>query len=112
MDILFQTTKMAKVCNSSQERVREFGPERAKRLGLRLDQMSAAASLQVFKTVHPRCHQLTGNRGGQWSADLDGPYRLIFEIADDPIPLDEHENINLAEVRKVRIINIADTHAN
>jgi proteic killer suppression protein len=102
---------MAKICNSGQERVKAFGPERAKKVGLRLDQMRAAMSLQVFKTVHPRCHSLTGDRNGQWSADLDGPYRLIFEIADDPIPLDEHGNINLAQVRKVRIIDVADTHA-
>ena len=112
MDVLFSTTKMAKTCNSSQERIREFGPERAKKVGLRLDQMRVAQSLQLFKTVHPRCHSLTGNRDGQWSADLDGPYRLIFEVADDPIPLDANGNIDLAEVRKVRIIQIADTHAN
>ncbi len=111
MDILFDTTNLAKTYSGSQERVREFGPERAKRLRIRLDQMRAASNLLDFKAVHPRCHPLTGNRAGQWSADLDGPYRLIFEIADDPIPVDAHDNINLAEVKKVRIIEIADTHA-
>ena len=88
-----------------------FGPERAKKVGLRLDQMRASANLKVFKAVHQRCHPLTGDRAGQWSADLDGPYRLIFEIADDPLPRDEHGNIDIAEVQKVRIINVADTHA-
>ncbi len=111
MDILFSTTKMAKTCNSSKELVTAFGPERAKKVGLRLDQMRASASLQVFRGVHPRCHRLTGDRAGQWSADLDGPYRLIFEIADEPIPVDDHGNIVLEEVRKVRIIHVADTHA-
>jgi proteic killer suppression protein len=77
---------------------------------MRLDQMRAADNLQVFKTVHPRCHMLTGDRAGQWSADLDGPYRLIFEIADEPVPLDDHGTINLEDVRKVRIIHVADTH--
>lgn len=111
MDILFGDNKMAKACNSSRERVKTFGPEQAKKLGIRLDQMRASASLQIFKTVHPRCHQLTGDRGGQWSADLDGPYRLIFEIADEPIPKDSHGSISITEVQKVRIINVADTHA-
>lgn len=111
MDILFDTTKLARVYSGSPERAREFGPERAKRLGIRLDQMRAAANLLDFKAVHPRCRSLTGNRAGQWSADLDGPYRLIFEIADDPVPVDAHDSINLAEVKKVRIIEIADTHA-
>ncbi len=110
MDIVFQTTKLAKSCNSDKDRVIEFGPERAKRLGRRLDQMRAASSLQVFKAVHARCHPLIGDRAGQWSADLDHPYRLIFEIADEPIPEDEHGNIDLSKVRKVRVIEIADTH--
>jgi plasmid maintenance system killer protein len=67
--------------------------------------------LKEFRDVHPRCHQLKTDRRGEWSADLDGPYRLIFEIADDPPPLDSNGAIALAEVRKVRIINVADTHA-
>jgi len=103
---------MTKACNDSKERIKVFGPERAKKLGIRLDQMRVSSSLQVFKSVHPRCHPLTGNRAGQWSADLDSPYRLLFEIADEPLPLDEYGNINLVEVRKVRIIDVADTHAN
>ena len=111
MDILFGTNKMAKICNSGQERVKTYGPERAKKVGLRLDQMRASANLQDFRSVHPRCHPLTGDRNGQWSADLDGPYRLIFEIADEPIPLNEHGNLDLAKVQKVRIIHVADTHA-
>ena len=110
MDILFDKQKMAKACNNAQSRVIEYGPERGRRVGLRLDQMRAAQNLTVFTNVHPRCHRLTGNREGQWSADLDGPYRLIFEIAEDPLPIDLHGNVDLSEVRKVRIIQIADTH--
>lgn len=110
MDIFFSTNRMSKACNSDKERVKSFGPEQAKRVGIRLDQMRASDCLQDFKTVHPRCHQLTGDRNGQWSADLDGPYRLIFEIADDPVPIDERGIISLSEVRRVRIINVADTH--
>ena len=110
VDILFRTTRLAKACNASTERVREFGPERAKRLGLRLDQMRASETLSTFRAVHPRCHRLTEDRAGQWSADLDGPYRLVFEIADDPIPVDDRGNIDLTAVRKVRITDVADTH--
>lgn len=110
MDIMFGNRQMARACNDSTERKRRFGPERATRLGIRLDQMRSSNTLAVFKLVHPRCHQLKANRSGQWSADLDGPYRLIFEIADDPIPLDDRGNVDAAAVRKVRIINVANTH--
>jgi proteic killer suppression protein len=101
---------MAKDMNDSKARVRKYGPERAKRLQLRLDQMRASATLSVFRRVHPRCHELTGDRKGQWSADLDGPYRLLFEVADDPIPKDAQGGIDPSAVRKVRIIDVTDTH--
>ncbi len=110
MDILFDKQKMAKACSSERDRVIEYGPERGRKIGLRLDQLRAAQNLFIFINVHPRCHRLTGNREGQWSADLDHPYRLLFEIADDPLPVDLYGNVDLSEVRKVRIIQIADTH--
>ncbi|MDQ2731430.1 MAG: killer suppression protein [Armatimonadota bacterium] len=101
---------MKKVCSASKEQITEFGPERAKRLRRRLDQMRASPSLAVFRLVHPRCHSLIGNRAGQWSADLDGPYRLLFEIADEPLPVDDNGGINFNEVQKVRILDVTDTH--
>ena len=110
MDIKFGSKKLERTCNEERERIRVFGPERAKRLGVRLDQMRFSENLAVFRSVHPRCHQLVGNRAGEWSADLDGPYRLIFEIDTEPLPLDEAGNIDLTKVQKVRITNVEDTH--
>jgi plasmid maintenance system killer protein len=110
VDILFRTTKMARACNTSRERAKEFGPVQAKLLGRRLDKLRHADSLKTFKAVHPRCHMLKEDRCGKWSADLNGPYRLIFEIAEEPVPTDSHGNIALAEVTKVRIIDVTDTH--
>ena len=110
MEILFQSKSMAKEMSDSTVRLRKYGPERARRLALRLDQMRASASLSVFRTVHPRCHPFTADRRGQWSADLDGPYRLVFEIADDPVPMDVHGNVDTAAVRRVRILDVTDRH--
>lgn len=110
MDIEFDGNKLTKCCNDSKERARKFGPERAKRLGRRLDQLRFADNLADFKTVHPRCHRLKEDRAGQWSADLDGPYRLIFVIADDPVPLADDGSIDLNKVTKVRVIDVEDTH--
>jgi proteic killer suppression protein len=110
VDILFRTTEMAKDMNDGKARVRKYGPERAKRIALRLDQMHASANLAVFRAVHARCHRLSGDRSGQWSADLDGPYRLIFEVADEPEPQDAYGRLDTAAVRRVRIIDVTDTH--
>lgn len=57
-----------------------------------------------------RCHQLDGNRKGQFSVDLEHPYRLIFAPNHNPIPELEDGGINLQAVTKIKIIEIVDTH--
>lgn len=42
--------------------------------------MRAAPTLEAMRNLPGRCHELRGNRGGQLSIDLDGPYRLLFEV--------------------------------
>ena len=51
-----------------------------------------------------------GNFKGKLSVDLDGPYRLIFEPADDPIPRKEDGGLDWSRVRSIRILKIEDTH--
>jgi proteic killer suppression protein len=57
-----------------------------------------------------RCHALTGDRDGQLSIDLDGPYRLIFEPADNPPPANEDGGLHWERVTAVRILAVEDTH--
>lgn len=58
----------------------------------------------------PRCHELTGDREGQLSVDLDHPYRLLFEPADDPIPIKPDMGLDWTRVTAVRILEVTDTH--
>lgn len=44
-----------------------------------------------------RCHQLVGNRKGEYAMDLVHPYRLVFEKDKE-------------DVKLVQIINIEDYH--
>ena len=110
MDILFKDPKMAKFFNSSKELVKTHGPERAKKIRLRLDQLSNAIHLKEYLSLQPRCHVLTGDLKGIWSSDLDKQYRLLFEVADDPIPIDSYNQLDLGKVKSVRIIDVTDTH--
>lgn len=112
MIVVFRTKKLDKQCNNETERQKAFGTERAKKIGLRLDQIRFSECLKDFIQVHPRCHPLKGDRQGQWSADLDHPYRLIFDIADEPIPREEQGGIDTSQVHAVKIIEVADTHGN
>jgi len=111
MRVTFTSGKLAKDCSSDRERLRRFGAERARKLKLRLDQMQAAASITELMTLPgTRCHQLSTDRDEQFSVDLDGPYRLIFEVDVDPVPRRQDAGIDLDAIDAVAVIEIADTH--
>lgn len=67
--------------------MKELGAGMARKLQQRLAELNAADVLSdISHLPPPRCHELTGKRAGQFSADLEHPYRLLFIPADDPIP--------------------------
>jgi plasmid maintenance system killer protein len=110
LDILFCNSKLEKECCNSKARQKKYGAERANRLGRRLDDLSAAANLAVMRTLPGRCHELTGDLKGQLAIDLDGPYRLIFESADEPPPVDDNGSLDWSGVTSIRILRIGDYH--
>ena len=111
LEVSFRGTQLAKLCTDKGLRQRKLGPERAKKLLLRLNQMSAAEDLGELMTLpQARCHQLSVDRDEQFSLDLDGPYRLIIEVTDRPIPRNADGGISLAVVKRVMVIDLTDTH--
>ncbi len=110
MEIAFAGKRMEKTCNESVSMVREYGPECAKKLKLRLTQLSAAVTLEDLRNASGRCHELTGNRSHQLSLDLQGPYRLIFEPADHEGTAKDDGGIDWSLVHAVVIIEVVDTH--
>ena len=70
----------------------------AELIHLRIDQLNAAETVEeMINFSIGRCHQLNGNREGQYALDLVHPYRLIFVKTDDQIQI-------------VKIIEIVDYH--
>lgn len=110
MDISFRDKKFEKQCNTFKLLQKEQGLDRAKRIKRRLDTLRAAAILADMIKLPGRCHELTGDRAGQLSLDLDHPYRLIFEPANDPIPRKEDGGIDWTKITAVRIIGVDNTH--
>jgi len=56
-----------------------------------------------------RLHELTGDRAGVLSLDLDGPYRLLFE----PVlsyALGPKGKVDWSRVACVKILAVEDTH--
>jgi plasmid maintenance system killer protein len=111
VEVSFIGAKLAKSCTDHRLRQRRYGAERAKKIVLRLNQLSAAEHLGEMMTLpQARCHQLSADRDEAFSLDLDGPYRMIVEIADMPVPRNRHGGVLLGEVRHVVVTDIVDTH--
>ncbi len=81
----------------------------AKVLGRRLDEIRAAKNLEVVRAFG-RCHELHGDRKGQFSMDLVHPQRLIFTAAEDPPPRKTDGGLNWSLITSVVILGIHDTH--
>jgi proteic killer suppression protein len=113
MKIFYQSNRMQKIHNNAKEMLKVYGPDRTKKLQHRLMNLKNATCLaDVFHIPGARCHQLVGNRKGQFSVDLDHPYRLLFIPANEPIPRTEDGGIDLFKVTEIEIIGIVDTHEN
>jgi len=111
MNILFKTKKFQKECNNHKLLIRAQGPKRADLIRRRLDDLSAAVSLQDMRYLpQARCHELKGNKAGQLSVDLDHPYRLIFRPANEPIPKKPDGGLDWSKVTAIEIIGVEDTH--
>ena len=111
MDILFQDRKLEKVCNNQSLLIRKYGPLRAKLLRRRLDEFRAADNLEVLRSLpQVRCHELKGNREGTLAVDLDHPYRLIFESANNPIPRKSDGGLDWTKVTAIRVLTVEDYH--
>lgn len=98
MEIRYKNSKMEKVCTNAYEAEKKHGKEMAEKIQFRIDQISAALSVEMmiqFKIG--RCHPLKGKRKNQYAVDLVHPYRLVFEKIG-------------AEIQIVNIMEIIDYH--
>ena len=111
MDISFQSRKMAKEFNEHTQLVRRHGARRAKLIRRRLDELRAAETLEVMRTIPgARCHELHQNLAGKLAVNLDQPYRLIFEPAHDPVPTKDDGGLDWTRVTAIRILSVEDYH--
>lgn len=110
MDVYFRQSKLRKHTQTIASAQREWGERRGKLLRRRLDELAAAANLEMMRRLPgPRCHELTGNLKGRLAVDLDHPYRL-FEPANDPVPYKEDGGLDWARVTAITVLEITDYH--
>jgi len=110
MEITFKNNKLEKTFNSDKKLQKAYGVLCARKIRTRLDDLHAADSLEDMKLLPGRCHELVGNKKGQFSLDVEQPYRLIFEIGHKDIKSKETGGLDWTSVIAVKIIGVENTH--
>ena len=113
MEVTFRTKKMMKAANTYRKLQKEYG-DRAKRIALRLQQLIAAENLEAYGELDPaaRLHQLSQNRDEEFAVDVRGNERLVFEVANDPVPRkdDDEKAIDRGRVTKIRVLELCEDY--
>jgi len=111
MNILFKNRRLEKLCNNFNKLVKKYGNKRAKIIIRRLSELKAMENLGVARKLPQlRCHELKGDRKGELAVDLDHPYRLIFTVAQEPIPVKDDGGLDWEKVHSIKILEIEDYH--
>jgi proteic killer suppression protein len=109
VELTFATARLQRLFESQKELRRAHGDRCAKKLKTRLADLRAASTLEEFRHLPGRCHELDGDRRGQLALELEGGKRLIFV----PSSSDVHRadgGLDLSLVEAVRVIEVVDYH--
>ena len=80
MTVTYENEKIKKICTDASVAEKKYGTEMAVKIQMRIDQISAAPTVEMMVQQHiGRCHLLTGDRKGKYAVDLVHPRRLVFE---------------------------------
>lgn len=107
MEITFADNRLQNCCESRTDLRRVYGADCAKKIEIRLADLTAAATLQDFRSLPGRCHELSADRDGQFGLDLAGGKRLVIEPVERPSAQDGDP---WAAIDAVRIVEIVDYH--
>ena len=111
MDVTFRNTKLRKIFESQSSLKRKYGPRNGLKIASHLAYLRLMSNLASVPSTKPfRCHQLSGDRDEQFAVDLVHPYRLVFEVAHDPIPRDEFGGVDKLRVTAIMIMEVIDYH--
>ncbi|GAA1856253.1 hypothetical protein GCM10009715_00030 [Paeniglutamicibacter psychrophenolicus] len=83
MELNYASCELERQCTEASHMQRKLGPDRAKRLKLRLDDLRRAADLSDLLLMGGKWEELKGDRAGQWSGRLTANWRLIIQTEEN-----------------------------
>lgn len=111
MEILFASKKLQRQCSNQSDCLRSWGEHRGRLIMRRLAELGAMDDLSVADRLpQMACHELKGNRKGQFAVALEHPFRLVFEPADEPPALKDDGGFDWSRIRKIRVLEVVDYH--
>jgi len=91
--------------------IRRWGPENAKKIRQRINEIQASENLAMLKKLKkPNAHELTGDLKGHISLDLKHPKRMIVRPTNNPIPTLSDGGLDWDLITELEILYIGDTH--
>ena len=110
MEVYFESERLAKQLQSEQALRKAFGPENAKWIPKRLDNLRFASDLAAAGSLPGHLHELTGDRTGTLGINLKHGYRLLIKPAEEPPPTKPDGGLDWQAVRSVIVIGVEDYH--
>jgi len=110
MEVSFSSAKIRKLCESQKALVRRHGDKCARQVMARLADLEAAASLEDFRDLPGKCHELTGDRKGKFALHLPDGKRLVFAPKTGELTRDRGRGSNWSQVDAVCVIEIVEYH--
>jgi proteic killer suppression protein len=88
MEVQFRTRKLQKQYENSREAQKAYGEEVARRYIQRVEIVKQAHDIEELQRLPGlHCHELKGDREGQWAIKLTGQFRLIFTLAGERLAI-------------------------
>ena len=111
MKVTVKTTKLQKLLGKHKELVKAFGDKRARLIERRIVYLRGASNLHNVPPTKPfRCHELTGQRKGEFAVDVDEKLRIVFVPDHEPVPKLPDGGIDRKAVNEIVIIEVEDYH--
>jgi len=95
MDLEFRTRKLRKQYEDHRKAKEAYGKKVARRYIARVNIIKQVRDIEELRRLPAlRCHQLTGDRQGQWALTLSGQYRLIFSLQGPQLEIARIEKVS------------------
>lgn len=110
LKIDFLSAKDKEFFESSKQVTKAHGPENAKKLKVRLDDLDAAQSMEDMRHLAGHWEELQNDRAGQFSARLHGGLRLIVKPQKQPPPSKPDGGLDWPTIDSIYIVEMVDYH--